>query len=94
MVVMFVVCLCCVLQSLLVASLIVCKKVPEHTLKIRISPYYKVIRKYLVTHPRVHHTGKLISELREMGFEVDPYNPCVVNKIVKGEPNDNLVACG
>ncbi len=27
---------------------------------------------------------KLISELKEMGFEVNPYNPCVVNKIVKG----------
>jgi hypothetical protein len=25
---------------------------------------------------------KLISELKEMGFEVNPYNPCVVNKIV------------
>ncbi len=27
---------------------------------------------------------KLISELKEMGFEVNPYNPCVVNKIVNG----------
>jgi hypothetical protein len=27
---------------------------------------------------------KLISELNEMGFEVNPYNPCVVNKIVNG----------
>ncbi len=27
---------------------------------------------------------KLISELKEMGFEVNPYNPCVVNKIVSG----------
>jgi hypothetical protein len=27
---------------------------------------------------------KLISELKEMGFEVNPYNSCVVNKIVDG----------
>ncbi len=27
---------------------------------------------------------KLISELKEMGFEVNPYNPCIVNKIVDG----------
>ncbi len=27
---------------------------------------------------------KLISELKEMGFEVNPYNPCIVNKIVNG----------
>jgi hypothetical protein len=27
---------------------------------------------------------KLISELKKMGFEVNPYNPCVVNKIVNG----------
>jgi hypothetical protein len=27
---------------------------------------------------------KLISELNEMGFEVNPYNPCIVNKIVNG----------
>jgi hypothetical protein len=38
MVVMFVVCLCCVLQSLL----IVCKKLPEHNLKVCILPYDKV----------------------------------------------------
>jgi hypothetical protein len=25
---------------------------------------------------------KLISELKEMGFEVNPYGPCIVNKIV------------
>jgi hypothetical protein len=25
---------------------------------------------------------KLILELKEMGFEVNPYDPCVVNKIV------------
>jgi hypothetical protein len=27
---------------------------------------------------------KLIIELREMGFEVNPYDPCVVNKMVNG----------
>ncbi len=27
---------------------------------------------------------KLISELKEMGFEVNPYDPCIVNKIVNG----------
>jgi hypothetical protein len=27
---------------------------------------------------------KLMSELKEMGFEVNPYNPCIVNKIVNG----------
>ncbi len=27
---------------------------------------------------------KLISELKEMGFEVNPYDPCVVSKIVNG----------
>ncbi len=42
MVVMFVVCLYCVLQSLLVIEPIVCKKVPEHNLKVPILPYYKV----------------------------------------------------
>jgi hypothetical protein len=25
---------------------------------------------------------KLRSELKEMGFEVNPYNPCIVNKMV------------
>jgi hypothetical protein len=27
---------------------------------------------------------KLISELKEMGLEVNPYNPCIVNKVVNG----------
>jgi hypothetical protein len=27
---------------------------------------------------------KLISELKEMCFEVNPYDPCIVNKIVNG----------
>ena len=27
---------------------------------------------------------KLISELKGMGFEVNPYDPCVVNKMVNG----------
>jgi hypothetical protein len=27
---------------------------------------------------------KLISELNEMGFEVNPYDPCIVNKILNG----------
>jgi hypothetical protein len=38
MVVMIVVCLGCVFGL----SLVVCKKVPEHNLKVRILPYYKV----------------------------------------------------
>jgi hypothetical protein len=38
MMVMFVVCLCCVFGL----SLIVCKKVTEQNLKVRILPYYKV----------------------------------------------------
>jgi hypothetical protein len=25
---------------------------------------------------------KLVSELREMGFEINPYDPCVANKMV------------
>ena len=25
---------------------------------------------------------KLVSELREMGFEINPYGPCVANKMV------------
>ena len=27
---------------------------------------------------------KLVSELQEMGFEINPYNPCVANKMVNG----------
>jgi hypothetical protein len=27
---------------------------------------------------------KLVAELRDMGFEINPYNPCIVNKIVNG----------
>ncbi len=27
---------------------------------------------------------KLVSELREMGFEINPYDPCVSNKMVNG----------
>jgi hypothetical protein len=27
---------------------------------------------------------KLISELKGMGFEVNPYDPCVVNKMING----------
>jgi hypothetical protein len=27
---------------------------------------------------------KLVSELKEMGFEINPYDPCVANKIVNG----------
>jgi hypothetical protein len=47
MVVMFLVCLFCVLWSLLV----VCKKVLEHNVKVLISPYYKVNRHYFLIHP-------------------------------------------
>jgi hypothetical protein len=27
---------------------------------------------------------KLVSELKEMGFEINPYDPCVANKMVNG----------
>jgi hypothetical protein len=27
---------------------------------------------------------KLVAELRDMGFEINPYNPCVANKMVNG----------
>ena len=27
---------------------------------------------------------KLVSELREMGFEINPYEPCVANKTING----------
>jgi hypothetical protein len=27
---------------------------------------------------------KLISELKGMGFEINPYDPCVVNKMING----------
>jgi hypothetical protein len=27
---------------------------------------------------------KLIKELKEMGFEINPYDPCVANKVVNG----------
>jgi hypothetical protein len=27
---------------------------------------------------------KLVSELREMGFEINPYDPCVANKMING----------
>jgi hypothetical protein len=49
----------CVMRSLLVVSLIVCKNVPEHDLKVCILPYYKVNRHYMLTHPHVHHTRNL-----------------------------------
>jgi hypothetical protein len=28
---------------------------------------------------------KLVSELQEMGFEINPYDPCVANKMVNGK---------
>jgi hypothetical protein len=28
---------------------------------------------------------KLVSELRAMGFELNPYDPCIANKMVEGE---------
>ncbi len=27
---------------------------------------------------------KLVAELQEMGFEINPYNPCIVNNMVNG----------
>jgi hypothetical protein len=36
MAVVFVVCLCCVLHLVWLSSLVVCKKVPEHNLKVHI----------------------------------------------------------
>jgi hypothetical protein len=27
---------------------------------------------------------KLVSELKQMGFEINPYDPCVANKMVNG----------
>ena len=27
---------------------------------------------------------KLVLDLQEMGFEINPYNPCVANKMVNG----------
>jgi hypothetical protein len=35
---------CCVFVSCVVVSLVVCKKVPEHNLKVNIFPYYNTIR--------------------------------------------------
>ncbi len=46
---------CCVFVLCVVVSLVVCKKVPEHNLKVCILPYYKVSRCYFLAHPRVHH---------------------------------------
>ncbi len=63
MVVMLIVCSCCVLQSLLVVALIVCKKVPKHNLKVCILPYYQVNRHYFLAHPCVHHTMWNISSM-------------------------------
>jgi hypothetical protein len=57
MVVMFVVCLFCVLLSLLVG---LCKEIPEHNLKLCISPYYKINWHYLLINPAVHHTSEHI----------------------------------
>jgi predicted CoA-binding protein len=28
--------------------------------------------------------GRLVGELQSMGFEINPYNPCVANKMVNG----------
>jgi hypothetical protein len=55
-VVVFVVCLRCVLWYLLVVSLIGCKKVPEHNLKVCISPYSIRLIGIIFTHPRMYHT--------------------------------------
>ncbi len=52
MVVMFAVCLCWVMRS----HLSYIKKVPEHNLKVRILPYYKVNMCTILTHIGVHHT--------------------------------------
>ena len=57
MVVVFVVCLCCVLHLVWLSSLVVCKKVLENILRGLILPYYKVNRCYFVAHPDLHHTG-------------------------------------
>jgi hypothetical protein len=47
---------CCVFVLCDVVSLAVCKKGPEHDLKVRILPYYKVNRCYVLTHIGVHHS--------------------------------------
>jgi hypothetical protein len=47
---------CCVFVVLcVVVSLVVCKKVTEHNLKVHILPYYNVNRHYFLIDPGVHH---------------------------------------
>ena len=49
---------------------------------------YRMLRVALVFYRR------LKSNLEDMGFEVNPYDPCVANKMVNGIQNDHLLACG
>ena len=37
---------------------------------------------------------KLCADLEDMGFEVNPYDPCVANKTINGGPMHHLLACG
>ncbi len=72
---------CCVLVfSLFWLLSLVCKKIPEHNLKVRISPYYKVNRCYALTHIGMHHTpGKPVQAGRVVG-QVDPACACQVRQ--------------
>ncbi len=47
---------CCAFVLCVAVSLAICKKVPEHNLKVLISLYYKVNRRHFLIHPGVHHT--------------------------------------
>eukprot|EP00957_Ditylum_brightwellii_P101280 7717577-Ditylum_brightwellii.AAC.2 len=37
--------------------------------------------------------NKLVGDLQDLGFKVNPYDPCVANND-EGKTNDNLLACG
>jgi hypothetical protein len=47
---------CCVFVLCIAVSFVVCRKVPEHNLKVHILPYYKVNRHYFLTHIGMRHT--------------------------------------
>jgi hypothetical protein len=54
----------CVFFLCVAVSLVVCRKGPEHNLKVLILPYYEVNRHYVLTHIGMHHTIQLLRHSR------------------------------
>ena len=60
---------------------------------------YDCRRRYGMMKSALLFYRKLVSELQVMGFEINPYNPCVANKTIYGtqmttlEPKQNHEGC-